>query len=429
MPSRRPTDKEFSDLLEGKLAEASPELERLRKLASALEPAERPSPSPQFRARLRNELLAAASVSDEDTFAALLEGLPIEAPSEVGALVAVAAALQPARLPVPDPSFRYQLRNELVDIASGRRSFGARARDRFVAINERMRRNLRVVVSTGLAAAILAGGGATFAAASNALPGDALYPVKLFREAAQLAVSSGESEGLKRLQFARTRLREIKGLEARGSKNADLYIATLDRMDSLTQTGSTLLIDAVRSGAAPAILKRVGGFTSVQQQDLQALIPSLPAGAIPAARDSLVVLQLVSRTVNSVLSYCPCNPPSNPLIPQAGAGTSSNQAVQCTCNQTSSVSGQQAPNGTNNGGTATGGNGNTTRGQEPQAPQTSPSSPVDQLVPDVPGTNVDNEVEGLIDQLLQAPPTPLPTIQPPPLLPTQLPAPSLSALP
>src|SRR5437763_15895039 len=104
MPSRRPTDKEFSVLLEGKLAEASPELERLRKLASALEPAERPSPSPQVRARLRNELLAAASVSDEDTLAALLEGLPIEAPSKAGALPAVPAAPQPARLPVPGPS-------------------------------------------------------------------------------------------------------------------------------------------------------------------------------------------------------------------------------------------------------------------------------------------------------------------------------------
>ena len=429
MPSRRPTDKGFSDLLEGKLAEASPELERLRKIASALEPAKRPSPTPQFRARLRNELLAVASVSEEDTFAALLEGLPIEAPSEVGALVAVAAALQPGRLPVPDAAFRYRLRNELLDIASGRRSFGARARDRFVAINERMRRNLRVVVSTGLAAAILAGGGATFAAASNALPGDVLYPVKLFRESAQLAVSSGESEGLKRLQFARTRLREIKGLEARGSKNTDLYIATLDRMDSLTQTGSTLLIDAVRSGAAPAILKRIGGFTTVQQQDLQALIPSLPVGAIPAARDSLVVLQLVSRTVNSVLSGCPCNPPSNPLVPQVGGPASSNQAVQCTCNQTSSASGQLGSNGGSNGGTAAGGNGNTTQKQQPHTPQTNPSSPTDQVVPDVPGTNADNQVKDLIDQLLQTPSTPLPTIQPPPLLPTQLPAPSLPALP
>jgi len=424
MPSRRPTDKGFNDLLEGKLVEASPDLERLRKVANALAPAEQPSPSPQFRARLRNELLAAASISEEDTFAALLEGLPIEAPAEVGALVAVAAALEPASLPLPDPAFRYRLRNDLIEIASGRRTLGARARNRFVAINERMRRSFRVVVSMGLAAAILAGGGATVAAASSALPGDALYPVKLFRENVQLAFSSGTTEGLKRLQFARTRLHEIKGLETRGSRNSDLYIATLDRMDSLTQTGTTILIDAVRAGGATkALLKNVGGFSSVQQQDLQALLPSMPAGAIPAARDSLVLLQSVSRNVNAVLSGCPCNPPSNPLIPQSGARTSSTQSVQCTCDQTSSANTSQASNG-GNGGT-TGGNPTNSTQKPPQTPTTSPSGPVEQLVPDVPGTNLDNQVTGLIDSLISNAPVPVPSLSPLPLIPSQLPVPSV----
>src|SRR4029077_8832442 len=151
-----------------------------------------------------------------------------------------------------------------------------------------------------------------------------------------------------RLEFARTRLKEIKGLEARGSRNSDLYIATLDRMDSLTQTGSTILIDAVRDGGATtAILKNVGGFTSVQEQDLRALIPSMPAGAIPAARDSLVLLQTVTHTVNAVLSGCPCNPPPNPSIPQSGSKTSAGPAVQCTCDQTSNGPQPQSSNNIN----------------------------------------------------------------------------------
>src|SRR6266567_898673 len=118
MPSRRPTEQGFSDLLEGKLAEASPQLERLRKLADALEPATLPTPSSQFRARLRNELLARASASDEDAFAALLEGLEIDAPEPVMAMAAIAAALQPATLAQPDPAFRFQLRNQLIEKAS-----------------------------------------------------------------------------------------------------------------------------------------------------------------------------------------------------------------------------------------------------------------------------------------------------------------------
>ncbi len=304
-------------------------------------------------------------------------------------------------------------------MASGRSSVGARARDRFVAFNDRLRRNLRVLASTGLAAALLAGSGATLAAASTALPGDALYPVKLFRESAQLAFASGASEGLKRLQFARTRLHEIQGLELRGSRNSDLYIATLDRMDSLTQTGSTLLIEAVRHGAKPAILRNIGGFASVQQQDLQALFPSMPAGALPAARASLVVLQLVTRTVDNVLSGCPCNPPSNPLIPQAaGPSTSSTQAVSCSCQQTSGsassvTGGDQSSNPSGGGGS--GSNQPKTPGQ---TPQTNPTTPADQL-PDIPGTNADNQVKDLVDQLLTTPlPSPLPSVTLPPLLPS-----------
>jgi hypothetical protein len=271
---------------------------------------------------------------------------------------------------------------------------------------------LRVLVSTGLAAALLAGSGATLAAASTALPGDALYPVKLFRESAQLAFASGASEGMKRLQFARTRLHEIQGLEARGNRNSDLYIATLDRMDSLTQTGSTLLIEAVRHGAKPAILHNIGGFASVQQQDLQALFSSMPAGALPAARDSLVVLQLVTRTVNNVLSGCPCNPPSNPLIPQAAGPTSStNQSVTCSCTPPSGSASGVSGNGTSGNSSTGGGGGGGGQQQAPgTTPETKPTTPIDQL-PDVPG-NVDNQVKDLVDQLLTTPlPSPLPSVK------------------
>ncbi|MGZ4127740.1 MAG: DUF5667 domain-containing protein, partial [Actinomycetota bacterium] len=337
MADRRPTEKGFNDLLEGRPVEASPQLERLRKVATALEPADRPSPSPQFRARLRNELLARAAASDEDVFAALLDGLEIDAPEPVKQLVAVAAALEPAGLPTPDPVFRFALRNRLLAEAERQAPFTRRARNRFAALNERMRGSLRLVVSAGLAATLLAGAGATMAAAQRALPGDALYPVKLFRESAQLAVSSGTNEGIKRLDFARTRLQEIRGLEHRGSTNAGLYIATLDRMDSLTQTGTTMIIDEVRHGARRSILGSVKGFAAVQEQDLQAILPTLPASAQPAARDSLTLLQLVTRTVNEVLANCPCNPPSNPLIPRSS--TQSSTGVTCSCDQAGSSGG------------------------------------------------------------------------------------------
>jgi hypothetical protein len=287
-----------------------------------------------------------------------------------------------------------------------------------------MRRSLRVIVSAGVAAALLTGAGATVAAASSALPGDALYPVKILRENVQLAFSSGTTEGLKRLQFARTRLNEIKGLEVRGSRDSDLYIATLDRMDSLTTTGTTILIDAARAGSGgTTILKKIDGFSSVQQQDLQALLPSMPAGAIPAARDSLILLQTVTHRVDAVLSGCPCNPPSNPLLPQSGSNASSTPSVQCTCDQTSSASGSQTSNGSTGGGTTGGTTGSNQK--PPQTPTTSPSGPVETLVPDVPGTNLDNQITGLVDSLISQAPVPVPSISPTPLIPSEVPLPSL----
>jgi hypothetical protein len=254
------------------------------------------------------------------------------------------------------------------------------------------------------------------AAAQNALPGDALYPVKLFRESAQLAVSSGADEGIKRLDFARTRLQEIRGLESRANNNAAVYIATLDRMDTLTQTGATMIIDAVRHGAERSILSSVKGFTTVQEQDLVAILLTLPPGAQPAARDSLALLVLVNRTVGQVLANCPCNPPSNPLIPHA---TQSSPSVQCSCDQTGTSSQATGP-GTGTSGSSQTGAG-TPKTTSPSGPQAQPSTPIDQL-PNVPGTQLDDQVKSLVDQLLTSP-SPVPSVSVPPL---PLPSPSLS---
>jgi hypothetical protein len=419
MPSRKPAEQAFSDLLEGRPSVASADLARLYKVAKSLAPASRPAPNPQFRARLRNELLARASATAEDAFAALLDGLPIEAPEEIKPLVAIAAALEPARLPLPDPAFRFQLRNELLARAESTGSLGVRARSRFAAFNDRLRSKLRVLVATGMTAAVLAGSGAAMAAASHALPGDALYPVKLFRESAQLFIASGPDEGLKRLQFARERLTEVKGLEARGSTNSDLYVATLDRMDALTQTGATILIDSVRSGAKNTLLKRIDGFAAVQQQDLKALLPALPAAAQPAARDSLDVLRAVTRTVGEILSGCPCKPSSNPLVPSSSASSGS---AGCTC-ATASGSGGSSSGGGSGGPTAGGtDSSSSSSGSTAQPPSTQPQQTtiVDQ-VPDIPGTTADNDTKSLVDQLLQPITSPLPTLSP------SLPLPSTSS--
>src|SRR2546422_989365 len=89
----------FQELLEGGRAPA--ELESLAKLAVALKQQAPVTARPEFRANLRATLLAEASATDEDRFAAALAAPRAQAPAQVRALVAIAAALQPASLPEP----------------------------------------------------------------------------------------------------------------------------------------------------------------------------------------------------------------------------------------------------------------------------------------------------------------------------------------
>lgn len=74
---------------------------------------------------------------------------------------------------------------------------------------------------------IIAGSGSTIALAKNSLPGDILYPVKLFTEQIQLkTVSSPENRVLKNIEFAQRRVEEIAALTEQNQKDAGASIQT-----------------------------------------------------------------------------------------------------------------------------------------------------------------------------------------------------------
>lgn len=439
MPSMKRVDEAFHDLLGGHAPEgAAARLLPLVKVAAALEPAERPGagPSPQFKARLRSELLARASmtaVEEERAFAALLDGQAAAVPSgmaaaragipaEMAALAKVAAALEPASRPEPGPSFRFQLRNQLMARAARKRPLPARVSERVVALNNRMRRSLRVVGAMGMAAMLMLGSSAAFAASSGSLPGDTLYGVKRFRERAQLVTVSGATEGRRLLDFARTRLVEVRGLTRRGETDQPLYVETLNDMDEQTNQGATLLIDAFRAGDAPrSALDHLTAFGQAQVQDLEALLDALPPGVRPVARDSIVVASQTTQRALDVLNGCPC--PANPLLePPSAAGepatTSDSSSVGCACEQDSGFgSGDTSSGDSTTDGDSDQGDGNGTSGgsqngsgsgENPddggEGPGQDPDDPNAVPVPDVGGTdaddNLENQIDDIIDELL-----------------------------
>lgn len=420
MSRRVRAEEAFHKALEGRTGAAVPSsLDPLVKLVAALPPASRPEPSRRFQARLRNELLAAAS-SEEDAFAALLEGAPAEIRPELAPLVRVghalaASAAAPAE---PAPEFRFRLRRSLVEMATPRRSVATRVVDGVSELNQRMRRSLRAVTAAGLAAAMLAGSGAAVAASANSLPGDGLYKVKRVRESAQLMTAGGISKGVKLLGFARTRLQEVSGLVDRDSTQQDLYTDTLGDMDRVTVDGVSIIVVAVRGGAPLSALGEVTRFARTQAQDLSVLIGRLPPGARPAARDSLALAERVGERAQAVLNGCPC--PSNPLLDGTVGSPQSNGGIGCDCaiepgEPSSNRPGSRpAPN------------------KQPtpdEPPPTIPKDPEDEgPLPDVPGTSADEDLNDLIDDLLGdlgvGSPQPLPSELPsvfPSILPTTLP--------
>jgi hypothetical protein len=423
------TEELFQALLDGAPVSASPEAEALVKVVRALEPASRPGPAPQFRARLRSELLARAAAGPEEVFASMLDGTAIEAPEDLAPIRALAlavAATAPAPA-VPAPAFRHALRRRLITEASRRRSPAARISDGLGALNDRMRRSLRAVAATGLAAMLVLGGGAAFASSHNALPGDAIrYDLKRFRERAQLWVISGPQEGRRLLEFAGTRLGEVRGLADRRDLREGLYVAALADMDEETTEGARILIDAFRAGGPRSLVEEVAQFATTQAQDLAVLIDRLPPGVRPVALDSLRLAELASQRASSILQGCPC--PSNPLQAPTSVPSAPGASVGCACAAPASESygDGSAPAAERRPVTAT------PTQPDPGSPARPPSEPGRfDSVPDVSGTPLDDEVKDTVDDILdqiEESPLPVPLPSPPSVLPLPI-EPSVPALP
>jgi hypothetical protein len=268
-----------------------------------------------------------------------------------------------------------------------------------------------------MAGVVLAGGSATVAAAQSALPVDTLYSVKMMKERAELVFPSGAAEGFVHLDHARTRLGEVRGMLDRPVSDQGSYVTTLRRMDDQTSIGQTEIFQAFKDKHAPrADVERVDQFARAQLFDLAILRDRLPAGARPAATDSMTVLAQVIQRANTLLT-CPCDAPASALeSPPASAGEPS---AGCACDQ-SSGSGGSTPSQTDSGAP-------TPKPDDGDTPAPNPDDP--RIIPDVPGRTEDDEADELLKELLNelplptASPTPTPSLSLPPVttIPTVLP--------
>jgi hypothetical protein len=235
---------------------------------------------------------------------------------DLSPMVALASALGDVAQPAaPRAEFRDALRQRLLAVATVQgvgESATAGQRLRETTTTWRFQRRVASIAAGAATVTAVAGVGV---GASRSLPGDAFYGLKRGTENVQLALTSGqEAKGKRHLEFARTRLAEVRALSgesaalplmttnghwtAAGAPHADpsTILATLHDMDAETRAGAHDLYAAYRSSGSAEPLQALNAFTQAQYAGLLDLLPRLPQGARPAAKSSLSLLTIVRAT-------------------------------------------------------------------------------------------------------------------------------------
>jgi hypothetical protein len=140
------------------------------------------------------------------------------------------------------------------------------------------------------------------AAAQNALPGEALYPIKRGLEKAQAGLATNQTDrGQDLLAQADSRLVEVQGL-VDSSANLTQVPATIDDFTQQATEASALLLDSYEAEQDPAIIEGLRTFTSDSLDELREIAKTAPAehqDELAAAAD--VLLQIDERAQ----SLCP----------------------------------------------------------------------------------------------------------------------------
>ncbi|MDX6325601.1 MAG: hypothetical protein QOK15_1955, partial [Nocardioidaceae bacterium] len=229
-------------------------------------------------------------------------------PPRLAELVDVVGRLRSHEPPSPSPDFSSALRERLLaeadqllvqDAAPTPLRRQTRAHERRLAI--------------AASAFVLVGGSAGLAAgAQNALPGDALYPVKRGLESAHTGLSLNRvDKGRDLLGQADNRLAEVQGLLADDSGALDLtqVTATIHDFGQQAQQGSQLLLDSYAQSQDSGIIVDVRRFAAGGLTALQDLTRNAPAQAQPLlARAALVVEEIDREAVQSCASCASAQP-------------------------------------------------------------------------------------------------------------------------
>jgi hypothetical protein len=169
----------------------------------------------------------------------------------------------------------------------------------------------RRLVAVASAAVLIGGTAGVAAAAQNALPGDALYPIKRGIEKAETSMSASEAgKGRAMLGSATDRLDEVQALlDQPAATGAPQVPATLGAFTDQARTGSDLLLGSYAQTRDPATIDTVRRFAADGLTALEAMSDSTPPGAEAQLRDAATTLRDIDRRASTLCPGCSDLPP------------------------------------------------------------------------------------------------------------------------
>jgi len=208
-----------------------------------------------------------------EEFAGLVETSTAD-DSRYAEMLGLVDALRSTQTPVPRPEHVAELRALLM--AEADEALGVVDRRLALPVHTRTRRDRRIAVAVG-AVVVLGASSSMAVAAQDALPGDALYPIKRALESAQTTLRTDNTDRAALiLDNASGRLAEASELARRGGAAEAELPTTLEIFTAQAREAADLLLaDYAETGDA-ATIEELRAFTAVSMDALAALDAVVP---------------------------------------------------------------------------------------------------------------------------------------------------------
>ncbi|MBV9830517.1 MAG: hypothetical protein JOZ82_02905 [Marmoricola sp.] len=253
-----------------------------------------------------------------EEFDSVLDGRASVAVAErYAGLAATAQVLRDQPEVMPRAEFVADLRERLMAAAATEMVPAAPVVRRAPSTSRRNRR-----LGTVAAALVIVGGSAGMAAAaSGALPGEPLYPVKRGIEQVTIAAHVGDaSKGSALLGQADTRLGEVQRMLASGHADPALVTATTQDFESSANAGAEKLFSAYQSGGSSADITTVRDFTSSAMSQVGSMAGGADPSQAGALRDAADTLADIDHQAATLCASCGGSTLTPPSALAAGAG-------------------------------------------------------------------------------------------------------------